>query len=84
MPVGQVNVNALLPVTGGGAQKTIVVSADKPTDEIVLEIPFDAAVYKKARNASEPAPSASGAATRAPAASVKAKPTPAPARSASP
>jgi hypothetical protein len=84
VPVGQVNVNALLPITGGGAQKSVVVAADKPTDEIVLEIPFDAAAYKKARDASAPAPSASAASGRAPAASVRAKPTPAPARSASP
>jgi hypothetical protein len=59
VPVGQVKLNALLPVTGGGADRTVTVTADKPVD-VELEIPFDLREYKK--SIQPPAPTAAGSA----------------------
>ena len=64
VPVGQVNVNALLPATGVGAQRQVTVEADKPTEEIVFELAFDADEFAKkqaaaATSAAAPAPSVS-------------------------
>jgi hypothetical protein len=84
VPVGPVNVNALLPVTGVGAQKNITVEAGKPTEELVFEIPFDAKAFRQSLDGGAPAPSASGKAPRSPASIPKDKPSPAPARSVSP
>jgi hypothetical protein len=84
VPVGQVSVNALMPVTGAGAQKSVVVEAGKPTDELVLEIAFDAKAYQAARDGGAPAPSSSAAAPSTTAPAGKGKSTSAPARSASP
>lgn len=69
VPVGSVSVNALLPATGVGAQRQVKVEADKPTDEIVFELAFDAAEFEKKRAAS-----AADAGAPAPSVSVSAAP----------
>jgi hypothetical protein len=70
VPVGSVRLNALLSVTGGGAERVVNVEAGKPTEDIVLEIPFDAAEYAKLADAGAPAAAASSVATMAPSASA--------------
>jgi hypothetical protein len=65
VPVGEVSVNALLPATGGGAQRKVTVEADKPTEEVVLEVAFDADAFAKraadeAADAGAPLPSGLG------------------------
>ncbi|HTQ06602.1 MAG TPA: hypothetical protein VMI54_22235 [Polyangiaceae bacterium] len=70
VPVGAVHVNALLPATGATAYREVSVTANKPTDEIVFELGFDAADYAK-RSAGAP-PSASAAATASASASATA------------
>jgi hypothetical protein len=84
VPAGKVNVNALMPVTGAGAQQSVVVEAGKPTEELVLEIAFDAKAYQAARDGGAPTPSSSAAAPSASVPAGKSKSTPPPARSASP
>jgi hypothetical protein len=64
VPVGPVKVNALLPATGAGAERTVTVEADKPTEEIVFEVPFNAAEFAK-QLAAAAAPSASASASGA-------------------
>jgi hypothetical protein len=82
VPVGSVRLNALLSVTGGGAERTVTVEAGKPSEDIVLEIPFDAAEYAKQADAGAPAAAASSVAALAPSASAASK-TKAPAASSS-
>lgn len=78
VPVGEVSVNALLPATGGGAQRKVTVEADKPTEEVVLEVAFDADAFAKraaeeAADAGAPLPSGLGKhETHAPASSSSA------------
>lgn len=76
VPAGQVHVNALLPATAGGGERTVTVEANKPTDEIVFELPFDAAEFAK-QGAAGAAPGASAlpgaSASAAPAASASGK-----------
>ena len=74
VPVGPVKVNALLVATGGGAERDITVEADKPTEEIVFEVAFDADAYAKQLDGGAPAPSGRAARGKAPAASDSAKP----------
>jgi hypothetical protein len=69
VPVGDVNVNALLPVAGINAGRRVKVEADKPTEELVFELTFDKASYEKSiakPDAGAPAASASGSAPAAP------------------
>jgi len=63
VPVGPVKLNALLLATGGGAERTITVEAGKPSEEVVLEVPFDAEVYAKQIDGGVPAPSDSASAS---------------------
>lgn len=86
IPVGPARVNALLPVTGGGAERTVNVEADKPSEEILFEIPFDVAEYEKHLDGGVPAASASSLAAMAPsgAAAPSAKPGAKPALSGAP
>jgi hypothetical protein len=65
VPVGPVKVNALLPVTGGGAERSVTVEAGKAS-ELVLEVPFDAKDFAQKVEASLPAPSGSAAPARPP------------------
>ncbi len=75
VPVGQVRVNALLPATGAAAERTITVEANKPSEEIVFELPFDAAEFEKRRDAAAPgAPSASASASASGTPAAKAAP----------
>jgi hypothetical protein len=71
VPVGPVRVNALLPVTGAGVEHDVTVEANKPTEEVVFEIPFDSADYEKRLDGGAPALSASSNAATAPSASSK-------------
>jgi hypothetical protein len=73
VPVGPVRVNALLPATGATGERSVTVEANKATDELVFELPFDAAEFAK-RSATEAAPSASGSASASPTPSGKAPP----------
>jgi hypothetical protein len=70
VPVGEVDVNALLPVAGIGAARKVTVEAGKPTDEIEFELTFDKAALEKqaAADAGAPSPSASAAPSAAPSA----------------
>jgi hypothetical protein len=71
VPVGEVDVNALLSVAGLGAARKVTVVADKPSDEIVFELTFDKAAFEKraaAADAGAPPPSASAAPSAAPSA----------------
>jgi hypothetical protein len=70
VPVGSVRVNALLPTTGATLERDVTVEADKPTEEIVFEIPFDAAEYEKHPDAGAPALSASSMTALSPSASA--------------
>ncbi len=70
VPVGTVRVNALLPPTGATLQREVTVEADKPTEEIVFELPFDAAEYEKNPDAGAPAASASSMTALSPSASA--------------
>ena len=72
IPVGPVRLNALLSVTGGGAERTVTVEADKPSEDIVLEIPFDTAEYAKQADAGAPVAAASSVAAMAPSAAPSA------------
>jgi hypothetical protein len=72
IPVGEVKVNALLPSTGSGAEKTVKIEAGKLID-VNLEIPFDAKKHAEQSAAkSAPAGSAQGAGSAKPAPSVPA------------
>lgn len=73
VPIGPVRLNALLSVTGGGAERTVNVEAGKPTEDIVLEIPFSAAEYAKQLDAGAPAAAASSVAGMAPSAAPSSK-----------
>ena len=72
VPVGEVNVNALLPAAGISTGRRAKVEADKPTEELVFELTFDKAAYEKAivqPDAGAPtasAPTAAGSAPKAP------------------
>jgi hypothetical protein len=48
VPVGEVNVNALLPVASISTGRRVKVEADKPTEDLVFELTFDKAAYLKA------------------------------------
>ena len=77
IPVGEVDVNALLAVAGIGASRKVSVEAGKPTDEIVFELTFDkAALEKQAAEAGAGAPRPSASA--APSAPPSGKKSPAP------
>jgi hypothetical protein len=65
VPVGPVHVNALLPATAATGERNITVEANKPTEEIVFELPFDAAEFAK-RSALGPGASASASASAVP------------------
>jgi hypothetical protein len=88
VPVGPVNVNAFLPATTASVQKKVTVEAGKPTEELVFEIPFNAAEFQKVLDGGAPRPAPSGAAsngsTKAPLSPSAKHSSPAPARSASP
>ena len=62
VPAGPVTVSAILPQTQTSAERRVTVAAGKPSDEIVLEIPFNLAAYRQAlagSDAGAPATSAS-------------------------
>ncbi|HEY3497671.1 MAG TPA: hypothetical protein VGK73_23395 [Polyangiaceae bacterium] len=68
IPAGPVTVSALLPQTQVSVERKITVVADKPSEELVLEIPFDRAAYEKARalaDAGAPSAAAPSAASSA-------------------
>lgn len=66
IPPGRVQLNALLPSTGGGAEKSIEIKAGEVID-VPLEIRFDAADYER-RKAQALPPAASGSIAPAPSA----------------
>jgi len=67
VPVGPVRVNALLPATGVTGERSVTIEANKPTEEIVFEIPFDAAEFaKRSVTGAAPATSASAGASASP------------------
>jgi len=47
VPVGEVDVNALLPVAGLGAARKVTVEAGKPTEELAFELTFSKAELEK-------------------------------------
>jgi hypothetical protein len=60
VPAGPVTLSAMLPQTQVNASKSVTVEAGKSTEEIVIELPFDAAQYAKQLAAADAgAPSAS-------------------------
>jgi len=71
VPVGKVAVSSYLPQTQASVEKSVVVEAGKATEEIVFELPFDAAAYARALAAHK----AAAAGSAAPSASA---PTPSP------
>jgi hypothetical protein len=48
VPVGRVTVSSYLPQTQATAERTVTVEVGKATEEIVFELPFDAAAYARA------------------------------------
>jgi len=74
IPAGDVHVNALLPAANLGAERTVKVEADKPTDEIVFELTFDKAQFDKALDGGAPAAPAASASGAAPRKAPKAAP----------
>jgi hypothetical protein len=68
VPVGRVTVSSYLPQTQATAERSVTVEAGKATDEILFELPFDAAAYAralaelKARGAAGASAAASGSA----------------------
>lgn len=77
VPVGEVDVNALLPVAGIGAARKVTVEAGKPTEELVFELTFSKAELEKqgAADGGAPPPLPSPAPSAAPSGK---KPSPAP------
>ncbi len=65
VPVGPVRVNALLPATAATGERKVTVEANKPTEEILFELPFDAAEFAK-RSEAVPGASASASASAVP------------------
>lgn len=62
VPAGTVTLSALLPQTQASVSKPVTVEAGRTTDEIVIELPFDAAAYEQQRTAADAgAPAATGA-----------------------
>jgi hypothetical protein len=48
VPVGQVTVSSYLPQTQATAERSVTVEAGKATEELLFELPFDAAAYARA------------------------------------
>ena len=73
VPVGKVTVSSYLPQTRAAQERSVTVEAGKATEEIVFELPFDAAAYARAlAEFKSHTPGGASASVRPPAPTVRA------------
>lgn len=78
VPVGTVTISSYLPQTQATVEKSVTVEAGKATEELLFEIPFDAAAYARALAEFKSRTASAGSAATSASAVPSATPVPAP------